>query len=195
MSTQTMIAWYYVFVGVVLLGGQQYFLKNAHKEAVIKLTAQYEQKLKEAGMPAAAAVVAQAAPAAPAPAAAAAPAPAEPAAKTAAAEKDSDGSVLKTIFASSPKAKPMPTVPVRVGFRSEPFEDGKIVLVTNTSAKAQAYKLSVVRPTTGERESFQVTVPAAAETRITGQGEWAFKKGDQLQIAAAGFAPRSIAVP
>ena len=207
MSTQTMIAWYYVFVGVVLLAGQQYFLTNAHKEAVTKLTASYELKLKEAGMPAAAAIVSQAAPApasapataAPAPATVAAAPASAPAATVASApvEKASDESALKTIFASAakPKAKSLPSVPVKVAFRSEPFSKGKILLVTNTSTKAQAYTLNVVRPSTGEKDSFQVKVPPAAEQRFAGEGDWAFKQGDQLQIAASGFAPKSVAIP
>lgn len=194
-----MIAWYYVFVGVVLLAGQQYFLTNSHLEAVTKLTAQYEHKLRNADLPAAAAVVPQAAPAVPAPAAAAAPAPApaEATAKATPAAKDSTGSVLKTIFASSPKARarPKPVVPAKVTFRSEPFEKARIVLVTNTSAKAQAYTLKVVRPSTGESDSFEIKVPPAVETPVNGADEWAFRKGDRVEIAAAGFASKSVAIP
>ena len=214
LNTSTMIAWYYVGVMVLLFGGQTYLLKNAHKEAVVKLTAQYEQKLKAAGMPAAAEIVAQAATPAPtaAPAAApamktieASPAPAQPAPVPVA--KPSDAAAIKTLVASSadkPAARPssqsssstrLPVVPVKVAFRSEPFQKGHIVLVTNTSKLERAYTLKVTRPSTGESESFKVAVPPSAEKRFAGEGDWAFKQGDRVEIALAGFAPQTHAIP
>lgn len=211
-NTSTMIAWYYVGVMVLLFAGQNFLMKTAHKDGVARVTAQYEQKLKEAGMPAAAKVVAEAAPA-PTPAAPPAAAisatpkaivasPAtnpEPASATA---KASDAAALKTLAASpaeKPKAsassKRLPAVPVKVAFRSEPFKKGKVVLVTNTSKQERAYTLNVTRPSTGESETFKVKVPPAAETRFAGEGVWAFEEGDQLQIALAGHAPTSVAIP
>ena len=223
LSTQTMIAWYYVGVMVLLFGGQTFLLKTAHKESVAKLTASYEQKLKDAGMPAAAKVVAEAAPAAAAPAPAtkaiiASPAKAEPAkAEAAPAKADlakaeampvappSDSAGIRTLVASAPdepkkasqasSSKSLPAVPVKVTFRSEPFRKGKVVVVTNTSKQERAYTLNVRRPSTGEKESFKVKVAPSAEARFVGDGEWAFKEGDRLQIAAAGFAPQSHEIP
>lgn len=220
LSTQTMIAWYYVGVMVLLFAGQNFLMSSAHKEAMTRLTAQYEQKLKEAGMPAAAQVVAQAAPTpaeATAPAtkaiiaspaseapAKSAPAPAAQVEPTPVA-KASDSAAIKTLVASPAKepasapsrsaSKSLPAVPVKVAFRSEPFRKGKIVVVTNTSKQERDYTLNVRRPSTGEKESFKVKVAPAAETRFDGDGEWAFKEGDRLQIALAGHAPQSHEIP
>ena len=228
LSTQTLIAWYYVGVMVLLFAGQNVLMSNAHKEAVTKLTASYEQKLKDAGMPAAAKVVAQAAPA-PTPAAApatkaiiASPASESPAkAELAAAEaqpapaakvepapvaKASDSAAIRTLVASPAKepaspssqasaSKSLPAMPVKVAFRSEPFRKGKVIVVTNTSKQERAYTLNVRRPSTGEKESFKIKVAPSAETRFVGDGEWAFKEGDRLQIALAGHAPQSHEIP
>lgn len=211
LSTQTMIAWYYVGVMVLLFAGQTYLLNTAHKEAVTKLTASYEQKLKDAGMPDAAKVVSQAAPAAPAAAPVARSVVASPApqavAEPAPVAKASDAAAIRTLVTSPAKeparpsssqasaSKSLPAVPVKVAFRSEPFRKGKIVVVTNTSKQERAYTLNVRRPSTGEKESFEIKVPPAAETRFVGDGAWAFREGDRLLIALSGHAPQVHEIP
>jgi hypothetical protein len=223
MTTSDNMGWYYVGVLTLLLAGQQFLMNTAHKEAVAKLKTQQQEQLARAGIAPAPKTVSDAsgvtasgangaatssvAPAktavlatpTPVPAPAAAPAtttsPDQSQTKMVAADasKTKGTSDSKGIFASAPKA--LPKVPVRLTFRSEPFEKGKIVTVANTSKQKLNCQVAVTRPTTGETKTFKVAIAPATEMRLAGAQGFSFKTGDKIQIAQAGYQPKSESVP
>lgn len=200
MSTQTNIAWYYVGVAVLLLFGQNYVLNGAHKDAVTKLTAKYEAQLAAAGVtPAPVSTLAQAPAAAPPVAAAAAPA-ATPVPVAAAKPAPAAAEPAKPIIASPAPAKASAgsgrALPLSLAFRSEPFnKNSRIVTLTNTSKEKLDCNVRIRRPSTGESQTFKVSVAGAGEIRLAGAEAWTFKTGDRIELALAGFKTKTTSVP
>lgn len=183
MQTKMILAWYLVVVLGLLLVLQHLGMRNVHREEIARLHAQY-------GTQPAKAVPAPVATTAPA-ATAAAPAPESGAAAAAAA------AAKKTLIASAPRrsATGKPTVPVSVAFRSEPFNKGKTVFVTNQSKNKLACWVSVMRPSTGATHELPLTLAPATEVRMTGAAGWVFESGDQIEIAHSAYAALQAAVP
>jgi len=179
MQTKMFLGWYLVAVMALLLVLQHLGMRNVHREEMARLHAQYATQSVKAD-PAAVAMT---------PPAATAAAPAETPA-TAAPES-------RIVVASAPResAKGKPTVPVRLAFRSEPFNQGKIVFVTNQSKNKLACWVSVMRPGTGATHGLPLTLAPGAEVRMTSAGSWDFKSGDQIEIAHSAYAALQAAVP
>ncbi|HUR41429.1 MAG TPA: hypothetical protein VM240_09720 [Verrucomicrobiae bacterium] len=198
-------AWYYVGVLALLLIGQQVLMSASHKDATTKLTAQYEQKLKAAcPVPVDTASATPEAPPPPVAASPAATAPVAEQAKPAAPEKSqaSPKAPFETspksemIIASAPAARAAHAAPapLTVAFRTEPLTQDKIVLLTNTSAKARNCRVTVKRATGGDGDAFDVLLSPGKETHVHGSSAWEFRKGDRLRMVMAGFAPKVAAV-
>jgi hypothetical protein len=216
MTTTNNFGWYYVGVLTLLLLGQQFLMNSAHKDSLAKLTKQHNEQLAKAGIAPAPSTVASAstpvaataaapAPAQPAvtatptpvPAPAAAPATITPAKDTRTTEiaASAPAEASKPILASAPSDAKLPKVPVRLTYRSEPFEKSKIVMLTNTSKKKLKVNVAVTRPATGETQTFAVSVAPSTELRLAGTRGWAFSSGDHIQVAQAGYAPKTENVP
>jgi hypothetical protein len=212
-STQANIAWYYVGVAVLLLFGQNYVLNTAHQDALARLAAK-SALVVTVPVVATAAPGAVAAPAASPSTVVAAPAstlnptpapekvPAKEATLAAAKAAPATETKAEAQAAKSPEpiiASAAPAaakaLPVALAFRSEPFKKGKIVTLTNTSKGKLDCKVTVKRPGTGETQSFKVTVAASGEVRLVGTEGWAFKSGDQIEVAQSGFRSKTTSVP
>lgn len=184
-------SWYFTGLTILLLVGQHFLLGISHREAVTRLTMEYQQKLEKVAQPQPAHAAAAAAALAPA-TVTATPAAAE----TAVARQSQEAAAPSQIAAASPaSSRPLPAVPVSLAFRSQPFKKGKIVLVSNTSKRKLAYNVSVTRPSTGASRRFVVNVAPSAEIRLAGSEIWAFASGDELEIALSGFESKLVAIP
>lgn len=192
MNTDTLLAWYFAAVGGVLLIAQHVLMGNAHDEAVARLKSQHEKQLAAA----APAVVAAAEPATaltttpPVPEAAATPAATAPAPAAAPARP-----LAKAELAALEPRRSPDLIPVAVTFRTEPFEKGRILMVSNKSGQRLACQIRVRRPSTGESQVIPATIAPAGELRVAGGKDWTFSSGDRIEIAHAAYQPLTAAIP
>lgn len=191
MNTDTLLAWYFAAVGAVLLIAQHVLMGNAHAEAVARLKTQHEKQLAAAP---AAVVTAAAQPAAALTTTPPLPEAAIPAPKSATAAV-TPPPAPKAELAAMETRRSQELIPVAVTFRTEPFEKGRIVMVSNKSGQKLACQIRVVRPSTGETQLIPATIAPAGELRVAGGKDWSFHSGDRIEIAHAAYQPLTAAIP
>jgi len=88
----------------------------------------------------------------------------------------------------------LPLVPVKVSTVKPLFADGLAVQIRNATDKTIAITLSVVRPSSGNKKDYELTIDGGVGKNI-GQSEgWAFVSGDKVTITQPDHKPLELTI-
>ena len=86
-------------------------------------------------------------------------------------------------------------LPALLDFRAGGPGKGFVAQVENQSAEALPVTVEVQRPSTGEKKSFELSVPPRGIAEIGAGDGWAFTNGDTLTVSSGQFKPLSLRIP
>ena len=86
-------------------------------------------------------------------------------------------------------------LPALLEFRAGAPGNGFVAQVENQSADALPVTIEAQRPTTGDKKSFDISVPPRGVAEIGAGDGWAFTNGDTLTVSSGHFKPLSLRIP
>jgi Flp pilus assembly protein TadG len=86
-------------------------------------------------------------------------------------------------------------IPALLYFRAGPPGKGFVAQIENQSADALPVTVEAQRPSTGEKKSFELTVPPRGVAEIGAGDGWAFANGDTLTVSSGQLKPLSLRIP
>jgi|GEM_PF-3587695 len=92
------------------------------------------------------------------------------------------------------KVKDAP-LPALIYFRAGAPGKGFVAQVENQSADALPVTVEAQRPSTGEKKSFDISVPPRGIAEVGADDGWAFTNGDTLMVSSGQLKPLSLRIP
>ena len=86
-------------------------------------------------------------------------------------------------------------LPALLDFRAGSPGKGFVAQVENQSPDALPVTVEAQRPSTGEKKSFELSVPPRGIAEIGAGDGWAFANGDTLTVSSGQFKPLSLRIP
>ena len=86
-------------------------------------------------------------------------------------------------------------LPALLDFRAGGPGKGFVAQVENQSPDALPVTVEAQRPSTGEKKSFELSVPPRGIAEIGAGDGWAFTNGDTLTVSSGQFKPLSLRIP
>jgi hypothetical protein len=86
-------------------------------------------------------------------------------------------------------------LPALLDFRAGPPGQGFVAQIENQSADPLPVTVDAQRPSTGDKKSFELTVPARGVAEIGAGDGWSFANGDTLTVSSGQSKPLSLRIP
>ena len=86
-------------------------------------------------------------------------------------------------------------LPALLDFRAGPPGQGFVAQVENQSAETLPVTVEAQRPSTGDKKSFELSVPPRGIAEIGAGDGWAFTNGDSLTVSSGQFKPLALRIP
>ena len=86
-------------------------------------------------------------------------------------------------------------LPALLDFRAGPPGQGFVAQVENQSTETLPVTVEAQRPSTGDKKSFELSVPPRGIAEIGAGDGWAFTNGDTLTVSSGRFKPLALRIP